>query len=52
MEPVELELLGPLVTIDPGSSAVLVERWQVAEADPGASSADLQAAVRELAEAA
>jgi hypothetical protein len=49
---VELELLGPLVSIEPGSSAVLVERWQVAEADPGASAADLQAAARELAEAA
>ena len=49
---VELELLGPLVRIDPGSSAMLVERWQVAEADPAASSADLQVAAQELADAA
>ena len=48
----ELELLGPLVSIDPGASAMLVERWQVAEADPEATSADLQAAARELANAA
>jgi hypothetical protein len=49
---VELELLGPLVRIDPRSSAMLVERWQVAEADPGASSADLHVAAQELADAA
>ena len=49
---VELELLGPLVSIDPGSSATLVEHWHVTEAEPDASSADLQAAAGDLADVA
>jgi hypothetical protein len=48
---VELELLGPLATIDPGANAVLVERWQLAATDPKASVPDLRAAAQELADA-
>ena len=49
---VELELLGPLATIEPGSSAVLVERWEVAATDPQASAPELRAVAQELVDAA
>jgi hypothetical protein len=49
---VELELLGPLATNEPGSSAVLVERWEVAATDPRASAPDLRTVAQELVDAA
>ena len=49
---VELELLGPLATVEPGSSAVLVERWEVAATDPLASAPDLRAVAQEMVDAA
>ena len=39
----ELELLGPLTTVAPGSSAVLVERWNVAPVPDGFDARELAA---------
>ena len=48
---VELELLGPLATVEPGSRAGLIERWEVAATDRRASAPDLRAVAQEIVDA-
>ena len=49
---VELELLGPLATVEPGGRSTLIERWEVAATDPRASAPDLRAVAQEIVDAA
>ena len=39
----ELELLGPLSTLEPGSSVALIEHWEILPADAGTDDATLRA---------